>query len=304
MRAFSFFFSRVFLAGFPVSFSFSSSSLSPSLLFLLLFSFSSSSSSLSLTSASSSPLFASNFKQQHQKNQGAITHDADGHTSIAGAAAVEIETERDARELVGRAAAARASAATAMNDVSSRSHAVFALRITGRNEASGTRLKGSLNLVDLAGSERLARSLAAGDRARETCAINKSLSALGDVFAALSARSAHIPYRNSKLTWLLAPCLGGSGKTLMFVNVAPDAASAGESLCSLRFAAKVNGVETQAKGGAKRAVGVIVALVGEQRRRRRRRGREQQEEGGCGGGARCGAQEIERGRRERQGKRK
>lgn len=144
-----------------------------------------------------------------------------------------------------------------MNDVSSRSHAVFALRITGRNEASGTQLKGSLNLVDLAGSERLARSLAAGDRARETCAINRSLSALGDVFAALATRSSHVPYRNSKLTWLLAPCLGGSGKTLMFVNVAPDAASAGESLCSLRFAAKVNGVETQAKGGAKRAVGAI-----------------------------------------------
>lgn len=144
-----------------------------------------------------------------------------------------------------------------MNDVSSRSHAVFALRITGRNEASGTQLKGSLNLVDLAGSERLARSLAAGDRARETCAINKSLSALGDVFAALATKSSHVPYRNSKLTWLLAPCLGGSGKTLMFVNVAPDAASAGESLCSLRFAAKVNGVETQAKGWAKRAVGAI-----------------------------------------------
>lgn len=145
-----------------------------------------------------------------------------------------------------------------MNDVSSRSHAVFALRITGKNEASGTQLKGSLNLVDLAGSERLARSLAAGDRARETCAINKSLSALGDVFASLATKSSHVPYRNSKLTWLLAPCLGGAGKTLMFVNVAPDRASAGESLCSLRFAAKVNGVETQAKGGAKRAVGELV----------------------------------------------
>ena len=117
-----------------------------------------------------------------------------------------------------------------MNDTSSRSHTIFMLYITGIHKDAGQRLEGCLNLVDLAGSERLSRSGAEGKRLKETCAINKSLSSLGDVFTAISARQSHIPFRNSKLTHLLAPCLSGDGKTLMFVNVSPENKDAEERL--------------------------------------------------------------------------
>ncbi|PNH05811.1 Kinesin-2 [Tetrabaena socialis] len=183
----------------------------------------------------------------------AIKHDPDGgHTLVAGVSKVPVSDAEGAGVLIRRASAARAVEATAMNSVSSRSHSVFMLYITGWHAGSGTRLQGCLCLVDLAGSERLDRSLAEGQAKKEACAINQSLSSLGDVFAALSSKSSHVPYRNSKLTYLLQPCLGGSGKTLMFVNINPEPASAGESLCSLRFASKVSGCETGAKGGARR----------------------------------------------------
>jgi len=147
--------------------------------------------------------------------------------------------------LMAAAARARSVATTKMNAQSSRSHSVFMLHLHGINEDTGTIVEGSLNLCDLAGSERLDRSGAAADakRLKETQAINKSLSCLGDVFNALGNGSPHVPYRNSKLTYLLQDCLSGDGKALMFVNLSPTMESGNESLCSLRFAQRVNSVE-------------------------------------------------------------
>lgn len=88
-------------------------------------------------------------------------------------------------------------------------------------------------------SERLDRSHAEGQRRTETCAINQSLSSLVDVFEALASRAAHVPYRNSKLTYLLKPALSPGGKALMVVNVSPEPSSAYESLTSMRLATKV-----------------------------------------------------------------
>ncbi|CAI5736303.1 unnamed protein product [Peronospora destructor] len=146
-------------------------------------------------------------------------------------------------EIVNLAACNRSVDRTDMNAHSSRSHSIFALTIQGHNETQNTEVEGSLSLVDLAGSERLSRSNATGSRLKEAQAINKSLSALADVFQALAKKSHHVPYRNSKLTYALQPALSGNGKTLMMANLSPTYASIDESLCSMRFAQKVSQCE-------------------------------------------------------------
>jgi len=180
-----------------------------------------------------------------------IKRSKEGDSYVDGLTEVVIETEDAAAgmsqldALMAVAARARSVASTKMNSQSSRSHSVFMLHLRGYNRDNGATMQGTLNLCDLAGSERLDRSGAATDakRLRETQAINKSLSCLGDVFTALAQRSSHVPYRNSKLTYLLQDCLSGDGKAMMFVNLSPTTASSGESLCSLRFATRVNSVE-------------------------------------------------------------
>ncbi|KIO34132.1 hypothetical protein M407DRAFT_13571 [Tulasnella calospora MUT 4182] len=175
-----------------------------------------------------------------------IKHDKNGRTSVTDVVVYPLRSPDQVQNLLNLAQSRRTVHATLMNERSSRSHSVFTLRIIGTNDASGETSEGCLNLVDLAGSERLKESGASSDkdRLKETQAINKSLSALGDVIAALGEKGSmgdkHIPYRNSKLTYLLQNSLSGNSKTLMFVNVSPLSSSLGESICSLRFATKVN----------------------------------------------------------------
>lgn len=146
-----------------------------------------------------------------------------------------VKSTADVLELMNIGLMNRAVGATALNERSSRSHrsvyflmifyihacsgccsecslyflySILTVHVRGSDAKSGAVLRGSLHLVDLAGSERVDRSEATGDRLREAQHINKSLSALGDVIFALSQKSPHVPYRNSKLTQVLQSSLG------------------------------------------------------------------------------------------------
>lgn len=172
-----------------------------------------------------------------------IKHDANGNTHVSDLTVVDVRSSKEVAYLLEKAAISRSVGKTLMNEQSSRSHFVFTMRISGVNESTEQQVQGVLNLIDLAGSERLSKSGSTGDRLKETQAINKSLSSLSDVIFALAKREDHVPFRNSKLTYLLQPCLGGDSKTLMFANISPESSSLSESLCSLRFAARVNACE-------------------------------------------------------------
>jgi kinesin family protein C1 len=169
----------------------------------------------------------------------AVLQQRDGSVEIAGLTVVPVSQPDEVYELLKRAAMHRATAATRKNDRSSRSHSVFQMKLVGNNLETQASTEGYLNLVDLAGSERVAQSGATGEQLKEAQSINKSLSTLGDVIRAVGEGSAHVPYRNSKLTRLLEPYLGGNSKTLMFVNISPNSRDISESISSLRFAEQV-----------------------------------------------------------------
>ncbi|EPY84272.1 hypothetical protein CB1_000487037 [Camelus ferus] len=164
--------------------------------------------------------------------------------TVTNARYVPVSCEKEVEALLHLAHQNRAVARTAQNERSSRSHSVFQLQISGEHTGRGLQCGAPLSLVDLAGSERLDPGLALGpgerERLRETQAINSSLSTLGLVIMALSNKESHVPYRNSKLTYLLQNSLGGSAKMLMFVNISPLEENVSESLNSLRFASKVD----------------------------------------------------------------
>lgn len=176
--------------------------------------------------------------------------------NVPDAKLLRVRSTEEVLELMIMGQKNRAVGATALNERSSRSHSVLTVHVKGTELASGCVLRGCLHLVDLAGSERVEKSEATGDRLKEAQHINKSLSALGDVIAALAQRSPHVPYRNSKLTQLLQDSLGGQAKTLMFVHVSPESDSFGETMSTLKFAERVATVELGAAHANKESVDV------------------------------------------------
>uniref|UniRef100_A0A158R599 Kinesin-like protein n=1 Tax=Syphacia muris TaxID=451379 RepID=A0A158R599_9BILA len=167
-----------------------------------------------------------------------------GALDIPGLTSVEVNNMADVNKVLTKGSLNRVTAATEMNDHSSRSHAVVRVTIKSVNRSTKAIRSARLNLVDLAGSERVGQSGAIGQQLKEAQSINRSLSELGNVVNALRQRHQHIPFRNCQLTRLLEDCLNGDSKTLMIVQVAPGSSTIQDSISSLNFAEKVGRVQT------------------------------------------------------------
>ncbi|KAJ1929618.1 hypothetical protein IWQ60_000995 [Tieghemiomyces parasiticus] len=171
----------------------------------------------------------------------------------------------DVRQLLAQGDRNRHVGETNMNDRSSRSHTIFRMVIESRERSvedchgdtadaqgspatyTGAVKVSCLNLVDLAGSERVAHTGAEGVRLREGAHINRSLLTLGTVIAKLTdtevdRATLHIPYRDSKLTRILEPSLGGNAKTAIVCTITPASTHVEETLSTLKFASRAKHV--------------------------------------------------------------
>jgi kinesin family member 4 len=173
-----------------------------------------------------------------------------GETVVEGLTHEQVASEKEVQDLLIKVSQVRTTAKTAMNSVSSRSHAICTFTLTTTKQetlsaAEGTTTsvitKSRFHLVDLAGSERAKKTMASGDVFAEGVNINKGLLALGNVIVALSSGAGgHVPYRDSKITRILKDSLGGNSKTVMLACVSPADINFEETLNTLRFSSRAS----------------------------------------------------------------
>ncbi|KAL6842943.1 hypothetical protein ACP4OV_027256 [Aristida adscensionis] len=173
---------------------------------------------------------------------------------VAGIREEIVNSAEQVLELLQLGEANRHFGETNMNVRSSRSHTIFRMVIesSSKNQIdSGDAIRVSvLNLVDLAGSERVTKTGAGGVRLNEGKHINKSLMILGNVINKLSENGkqrGHIPYRDSKLTRILQPALGGNAKTSIICTAAPEEIHIEETRGTLQFASRAKCVSNCAQ---------------------------------------------------------
>ena len=176
-----------------------------------------------------------------------LKQDQDGKIYAENATFKHVNSSKEAVNLLKLAQSRRTTKATKMNKVSSRSHLIFQIEVT--IETEGVTTQGILNLCDLAGNEKLKDSQAEGEALKEACAINTSLFNLAKVVEKLSLnkKDDFVPYRDSKLTWLLKNSLGGNCRTTLLAMVSPAQRFAPDSLSTLRFASACKTIINQDK---------------------------------------------------------
>ena len=157
---------------------------------------------------------------------------------IQGLTEYVLEDPQDVSELVKRGHASRMVRETHMSCQSSRSHSIcqFSLESNSPN-VQGNIKRAKVNLIDLAGSERVGRTEVSGNQFKEMVKINNSLSRLGNVISILASKnSKFVPYRDSKLTYLLKDSLEGKTVLTFIATISPTIETAEESIQTLRFA--------------------------------------------------------------------
>jgi len=183
-----------------------------------------------------------------------IRETLDGEVYVSGLETRIVASPVEIGKYMEEAAGRRVVAATAMNAVSSRSHAICTLHVSGVVETGegSDKFSSKLTLVDLAGSERVKKTGAQGARAKEGININKGLFILGQVVSALSDKGKggklkrKPPYRDSKLTRLLQDSLGGNSRTIMVACVSPADYNIDESINTLRYATSARNIKNSA----------------------------------------------------------
>jgi Kinesin motor domain len=179
-----------------------------------------------------------------------IRKSKEGRIEVPNLTKLTVKSIEDVMSLLKKGNENRSTAATDLNEHSSRSHMVLIVHVNSGLDGIPSN-RGCLYLVDLAGSERVRKSNVGGQELKEAGYINKSLSALGNVMEALDRKSSHVPYRDSKLTYLLQDSLGGNSRTMMIVAVCPTEVACDESVHALQFAIRVRRIQI---GAAQRNV--------------------------------------------------
>ncbi|XP_019761161.1 kinesin-like protein KIF19 isoform X1 [Dendroctonus ponderosae] len=170
---------------------------------------------------------------------------------VSGLTEISTTSTDEVMQLLQKGNKARTVEPTAMNQTSSRSHALLSVTVrhtvpVNKRDHLRMRIKqGRLFMIDLAGSERANKTKNRGKRLQEGAHINRSLLALGNCINALAGGARYVNYRDSKLTRLLKDALSGNCKTVMIAHVSPSANQKDESRNTLIYADRANNISTK-----------------------------------------------------------